>query len=779
MTTKKLLISLFSFIILLLPLFWMHHPAQAAEPLRVRVGIMRDGITRISPEDLQNAGIDIASIDPRSFALSSQGQAISILVAGETDGSFDAGDYIEFFGQKYHATLQDEKYTDENVYWLSIGGTAGPRITTVDARPSFNLTPPTDFNTTVRAEENNYWYTQHRKNPPTQESWYWQQLRPSSSHPGITLTFSAPVPWPIATQPFTLEVEENARAYSPRRTTISLNGQLLQDVTWSGKQRYLFNSTVPAGLTTSGINTVTIGALLTPGVSADWVFVNYWQLYYRREFKAWQGQIDFYAETAGPHDYLVAGWQTPQVALWDVSNPRAPRQLVNPASIYNQTWSLRFNVQDAVGDHFWLQSESSIQHPASIALRPPQPSLRTPNSGADVIIVTGPELQTSAQRLAAWHRQRGFSSQVVRFADLVDEFNYGIYHPRAITNFMRWTQDHWPAPKPHYLVLFGDGHWNFKGYNTAKYPLEPQIIPPYLSWEDPWQGEVPDDNRYADLDGDGNPELAVGRIPVNTPAEANAVIDKIIAYDENTRSEYWQRQAIFVADNDPAAGDFAGKSDEIIADHTPSDLIPHRIYRTVTHETTDDVRQAIAQAINNGAWMLQYAGHGSLTSWMKGQGWTTTDVAALHNQGHYPFISTFNCLDGYFAYPGIDAMAETTLRQTQAGAIAAISPTGLGATFEQSIFRTTLMDVIFKDDVRRLGDALLITKQRYYQQMGHHYLIETMTLFGDPTLQLPAGLMWHNIYTPIYLSPNPQPLTPDFKLPYLPPTQTEPLTPPL
>jgi hypothetical protein len=309
--------------------------------------------------------------------------------------------------------------------------------------------------------------------------------------------------------------------------------------------------------------------------------------------------------------------------------------------------------------------------------------------------------------------------------------------------------------------------------------MTPIIVPPYLAWVDPWQGEVPDDNRYADLDGDGDPDLALGRIPVNTLDEANAVIDKLISYDETKRFAYWQRQAIFVADHDPAAGDFAGKSDEIIQNHLPDDLIPHRIYRTITHPEPGDVRQAIADALNSGAWMLQYAGHGSLTTWMKGVGWSVSDIDNLHNTGKYTFISTFNCLDGYFAYPGTPSMAESMLRKANAGSIAAISPTGLGTTYAQNEFRAILMDVLFQDDVRVLGDALLLAKQRFYQQYGEHYLIETMTLFGDPTLQLPAGQRWHNLYTPFYLNPAPAPLAPARKLPARQPAEIEPLTPPL
>ena len=100
---------------------------------------------------------------------------------------------------------------------------------------------------------------------------------------------------------------------------------------------------------------------------------------------------------------------------------------------------------------------------------------------------------------------------------------------------------HWPGPAPAYLTLIGDGHWNMKGLNPALYGAAPDYIPPYLAFVDLWLGEVPVDMRYGDLDGDGLPEVAVGRLTANSLAEANVVVDKIVNYDETFRAADWQR----------------------------------------------------------------------------------------------------------------------------------------------------------------------------------------------------------------------------------------------
>ena len=67
--------------------------------------------------------------------------------------SSTATDQVLFFGQKYRGTEFQEKYTDERVYWLAIGGTAGLRIESMDATPQGNLTPPSDVAATVHAEK--------------------------------------------------------------------------------------------------------------------------------------------------------------------------------------------------------------------------------------------------------------------------------------------------------------------------------------------------------------------------------------------------------------------------------------------------------------------------------------------------------------------------------------------------------------------------------------------------------------------------------------------------
>ncbi|MDH5603906.1 MAG: hypothetical protein OEY51_08200, partial [Cyclobacteriaceae bacterium] len=83
-----------------------------------KLAVLEDGIYKISASSLREFGIDVAGIDPRNLQLYGTGgkclpqenrkevpfdpPELSIYVQGESDGSFDEGDFILFYGQSPH-----------------------------------------------------------------------------------------------------------------------------------------------------------------------------------------------------------------------------------------------------------------------------------------------------------------------------------------------------------------------------------------------------------------------------------------------------------------------------------------------------------------------------------------------------------------------------------------------------------------------------------------------------------------------------------------------------
>ena len=58
------------------------------------------------------------------------------------------------------------------------------------------------------------------------------------------------------------------------------------------------------------------------------------------------------------------------------------------------------------------------------------------------------------------------------------------------------------------------------------------------------EAEIGTDNGYGDLDGDGVPELAVGRIPAASPAELRAILGRTIAYETSREFGPWRLSSL-------------------------------------------------------------------------------------------------------------------------------------------------------------------------------------------------------------------------------------------
>ena len=180
----------------------------------------------------------------------------------------------------------------------------------------------------------------------------------------------------------------------------------------------------------------------------------------------------------------------------------------------------------------------------------------------------------ASRRFVNLRERQGLRVRVVDVQDIYDEFSGGLLDPRAIRDFIAYTYDYWPRPAPAYVLLVGDGTYDFmdregQGGRT--------FIPPLLANVDPLLGETAADNRFVTVAGnDVLPDLHLGRLPVNTVEELGAMVSKIIAYEETPAPGEWRDRVVFVADNQDAAGSFAALSDEAAA-YVPPEMPVQRI----------------------------------------------------------------------------------------------------------------------------------------------------------------------------------------------------------
>jgi uncharacterized repeat protein (TIGR01451 family) len=330
---------------------------------------------------------------------------------------------------------------------------------------------------------------------------------------------------------------------------------------------------------------------------------------------------------------------------------------------------------------------------------------------------------------------------VVDVQDVYDEFGGGVFDPLAIQRFLAYAYQTWTPPAPAYVLLVGDGHYDFKD-NLGR--GEPIYIPPYLADVDPWISEVAADNRYVCVSGDDvMPDMHLGRLPVKTEAEVAAVVAKIIGYEEAPPHADWNSELLFVADNlDPGAGDFAALSDNIADNYLPDPYTADKVYYAVTHPTPAEARAAIIDAVNEGRLLVNYIGHAAIPYWAAEQLFGVNDIPALTNDDRLPFMVPMTCLDGFYIRPspaGLDysSLAEVVVRASDRGAIASWSPTGMGVASGHDYLNQGLFLALFADDLVRLGPATTEAKLYLYSQTGlYRELLDTYALFGDPATAL-------------------------------------------
>ena len=361
----------------------------------------------------------------------------------------------------------------------------------------------------------------------------------------------------------------------------------------------------------------------------------------------------------------------------------------------------------------------------------------TPDHGADYIAIAPASLHSALQPLLSHREGQGLRVVLVDLQDVYDEFGDGELSAEAIRDFLAYAYASWQPPAPSYVLLVGDGHYDFQD-NLSTGAANP--LPPYLTLADPWLGETAADTRFVTVSGDDPlPDMALGRLPVNTPDELSAVVDKILAYEGE--AGFFGRNpasgALFVADDADGPDDFAAYSD-LVADHLlPDGMSAHKVYYGVSHFTPESARAATVAAINDGVLLVNYVGHGWINYWAEEQLFGLGELAQLNNSGRYPVFLPMTCWEGYYHVLDYPSLAESLVRAPDKGAVASWSPTGQGVATGHDWLHQGWYTAVFSDGVTNLGLVAVAAQVFLYQQAPEHVaLIDTYVLLGDPATRL-------------------------------------------
>ncbi|TLY46583.1 MAG: hypothetical protein E6K59_00160, partial [Nitrospirae bacterium] len=603
----------------------------------VKLGVQAEGWYHVSQAELVAAGLD-ARVNPRHLHLYADGVEVPLLVLGEHDGRFDPSDAIEFYGLGL-----DTPWTDTRTYWLVAESREGQRVSWAPSRPGGAVAPlsfPSTlewrprsiyFAALLNGEADNY-FGPVVGNWPLDQDFTLAQLDPSPSGEGR------------------LEVTLQGLMEGRHQVEVRLNGSPVGTVSFEGLAQGTTQVRLSPAQLLPGANRVTLEA---QGGELDYSLVASVRLTYWRFYQAEADLLE--AAAPGGDQVTISGFSSAQIRVLDVTQPDAVQAL--PGRVKRERSGFTVTVVAPGSGNRTLLAFTDGHRASPAFLRLHQPSQwHASGPGADLVILTHGSFLPSLASLQAWRQQQGWAVALIDVDAVYDEFSFGAKSPWALRAFLQQVRSTWARP-PRFLLLAGDASVdprNYMGMGEMDFVPTKLVDTQYL--------ETASDDWFGDLDGDGVPEIAVGRLAVQTREQADAVVRKLIAYDQAGAGG---RAAVLVADRNDGY-DFEGASGQVKA-LLPADATVEEIYRAQMGD--DTARAALLSSLNGGPWLVNYIGHGSVEVWL-GNLLSSDDARALTNGVRLPFVVAMTCLNGFFHDVFTESLAETLQKAPQGGAVA-------------------------------------------------------------------------------------------------------------
>jgi hypothetical protein len=358
--------------------------------------------------------------------------------------------------------------------------------------------------------------------------------------------------------------------------------------------------------------------------------------------------------------------------------------------------------------------------PAQLALNQPSNWHRSMR-GYDLVVLSHRDFLESLKPLKNLRENQGYSVALVDVEDVYDEFSFGSKDPRAIKDFLQRASSSWQKA-PRFVLLAGDASYdprNFLGYGELDFIPTKLLDTAYL--------ETASDDWLVDFDEDGLPDMALGRLPVQTAVEASAMVAKIIAYEKSARTN----EALLVADKTEQTDDF----DFAEAAHKVGALFPssvglRKVFRG-EYGSDAQAKEALLHYLGQGSLVVNYLGHGGMMEW-RGHVFTADDAEGLLNGQHLPFFINMTCLNGFFQAPYGDTLAEALLKAENGGAVAVWASSGMTEPGGQLKMNQELVRQLFNGEGLTIGEAAMKAKRA----VSDKDIRRTWILFGDPATRL-------------------------------------------
>jgi hypothetical protein len=682
--------------------------------LFLKITTTNAGLQTLSASALANAlgqsPADIsAAIAQGAFSLTNHGQPVHWLPSA-------AADALLFYGEAHR-----DNYSYQNVYWLT-QSTNHPSTALNGQAPTANTNI---FYPAVLAQEIDAIPASSLPVNPDDDFWMWTKLVALGSFfnsASFSFNLDHVAAGPGSTAQLTLQLWGFDDV--GHRVRVDFNSAHLATNDWSGITANNLVLNFSPSVLLAGANRLTLYALTNtaapPSVPSQW-YLNSFSLTFPRYYFATQGLLEFEANSNAV--LTVDGFTSPAITVLDLDNPKCPAVVTN-LTVEPSSTGYRVSFVPASPSSHCLAYQTGAGTPVNSLALAQVLGLSSPTNAADYLIIAPTNLLAAATNLAVYRQQTGLRSSVVPLDPIYNEFGFGFPGPHAIQGFLATAYTNWTVP-PRYVVLFGDGTYDYR--NLQSY--NDNLVPPLMVSTS--YGLFCSDSLYGDVNGDGLPELAVGRLSGHSPSDMLLLVNKIILYEAQPLPS--PAKAILIADTPGSAGDF--NADIATLDATLAGKFSDNLIRATDIPDPVLMQSVITNAWNQGVELLTYAGHGAIDRFGSAGYVTVAEVANLQNTLRWPVVLATTCVAGQFSVPGNDCIGEYLVRKNAGGAIAMLAPTGLSWDNEASLLNDRLVQLLHANTLPALGDSVRQAMTDHVRLDNPNMPVWIYNLLGDPALR--------------------------------------------
>lgn len=684
---------------------------------------------------------------------------LAIQVFDGGDGVFNQGDYILFYATNTEGWSEENKsnlnlYADRSYYYLSVDSSGGKRMNALNQPVGSTSTTLTEF------DDYQFYEVDETSLSLVGRRWFGDRFDIETER-----SYEFSFPNLVQNQPVELKVEVGAISPVSSSFNVFINGESLGN---SINILGTFDNTPSRGAGVERqINSTSDDIVVqlnynkngNPGARG---FLDYVSIEARRELVAGEDQFKFKNNDVlalnGVGEYVIQN-ASEVTQVWEITDP------INPTFISNADEAPVFSFKSPLGSEREFQAVTStyLQPRAETGnIQVPRQNIKgnimTNAQGQfqdlDYLIITRSNYMSAANRLAQHRRdQDGLVVKTIAVENIYEEFNSGKQDIGAIRNLVKYVYDNASSPdnRLKFLGIIGDASVDYKNRLQGN----SNIVPTYQSPGSfsTTSSSFMSDDYFVMMDADeGNLEsvpglmdLAVGRILADTPQRANAMVDKIISSDQRASYGQWRNNFVLISDDANTNSDFRNQQrlDELgdeISENRPTvnvKKIHSDAFEQVTGAGGDrypDVNIAISDAIEVGAAVVNYFGHGGEDGLAQERIVTQTNARNWRNPNRFTCFVTVTCEFTKFDNPLRLTGGELTFWNENGGASSLVTTTRAisvtaGVDFNQA-FAPFLFDFVNNDET--IGQSVARAK-RSLSGDGKRIVF----FIGDPAMRLP------------------------------------------